>query len=976
MNDQFAKVVGAQDEEDWYALLQHARHLRDSGDEEEFVKAALDAFRRRPNRAEPLLDLARHYFGKSHGDLSAVYADAGLSLPVPDVDRLGVDPEVYRTGLKEMFTIAASYSKDFNEKERGRAICNWLAIGRDVPQRVRDVARRNYHWYTESAKSLMPSIEFFPITTDAPDGFKPGNISVTRARDGLVALIRAVNYDQLENGYFDRHGDTSFRQRTLLVNLDENLQVTSSVEVFPPDNLPPPKHVESIGLEDPRPILWRGDLWSISSVRQLNSEGRAEMVLGRVAKDPSGNHALADWRVLTSGMPVQWEKNWMPQVAGDELRFIYSLDPTRILSESGDVLGLEEPVVAAENIRGGSQAIPFDGGWLMVVHEWQVQHNRRYYYHRFVWFDENNRLTRFSRRFYLQRIAGEFVAGLAWHVTGDRLVVSFGTDDREPTLAVVEAQDVRATLLDTDEHWNACVQACEVGRNAWNALTLPGSPSEPECGTHRASDAAPMKPARVFTTFGTVLYWDTASGALRHGEIHDSPENVVLVPSMPSALDHRLGRLIYEHTCERTFLNVTPDGHRVILPIDATDSSATAMDLEIVPLERGLVGLKFKSRFLCAEPDGRIDGSRSLCSTWECFFVTEDWCATRPAITDDKIESAIDTTRIARFTIDPRFRVKVNAKSSATKVLIYGYPHWSHGRVYYDLCKHLCQRGYVVDILNWQANHADYFHELTNFYDYFMSALDGIRTLTDAYQVPHEKLIAISHHELDIRMLIEQKGIDVFEKFAGFGVVSHSVYSSAMMQGIRRPPKVASLGINFDEFYSEPSERLETVGYASSMSATTYGVEWKRGHLAEAAAREAGLAFKVAGSTGNQVSFHDMPDFYRSVDAVLMTSISESGPLTVMEAAAAGRLVIGTPVGHFPVKAYQGGGIIAPIESEKFTTFAAGTLKYFKDNPSAYIDKCHSIQDAARTFDWKYVIDEWIELIESARRYSSAILGN
>lgn len=150
------------------------------------------------------------------------------------------------------------------------------------------------------------------------------------------------------------------------------------------------------------------------------------------------------------------------------------------------------------------------------------------------------------------------------------------------------------------------------------------------------------------------------------------------------------------------------------------------------------------------------------------------------------------------------------------------------------------------------------------------------------------------------------------------------------------------------------------------MRVKTFGVEWKRGELAEAAAREAGLAFKVAGSTANQISFHDMPDFYRSVDAVLMSSISEGAGLPVMEAAAAGKLVIGTPVGHFPRKAYEGGGIIAPIEADRFKAFAATTLRYYRDNRAAYVDKCRSIQAAARQFDWQHSLADWVELIEVA----------
>jgi hypothetical protein len=393
--------------------------------------------------------------------------------------------------------------------------------------------------------------------------------------------------------------------------------------------------------------------------------------------------------------------------------------------------------------------------------------------------------------------------------------------------------------------------------------------------------------------------------------------------------------------------------------------------LELIPLERGLIALRAEGQFLSADPSGRLSLPTKVCSTWECFLASEAWCTDIPAVgvmqRTEAARTAFDQKRIRSYVVHPLIRKRASANTRATKVLIYGYPQWSHGRVYYDLCKHLYERGYIVDILNWQENHAAYIGELVSFYDLFLTALDGVRTLADVYGVPYDRIIAVSHHELDIRMLVEQKGMGVFEEFAEYCVVSEFLYCASLMRGVPRIPKVASIGVNFCEFYAEISERLETVGYASSMSVKTFGVEWKRGELAEAAAREAGLAFKVAGSTGNQTSFFDMHSFYRSVDAVLTSSISEAAQLPVMEAAAAGRLVICTPVGHFPRKAYEGGGIMAPVEADKFQSFTADTLRYYKQNPAAYKDKCYAIQEAARKFDWQYTIGEWVELIEGAR---------
>jgi glycosyltransferase involved in cell wall biosynthesis len=483
-------------------------------------------------------------------------------------------------------------------------------------------------------------------------------------------------------------------------------------------------------------------------------------------------------------------------------------------------------------------------------------------------------------------------------------------------------------------------------------------------------DLSAASTTRLFTAFGTVLYIDIASGELRHGPIESSPANAVFVADSSSAGPYRRGRLTYDSRETRAWITCFAERCHVLSGADEDDSSANPTILELIPLERGLITFKAGNLFLSAIPDGRILLRASACSTWELFLASEDWCADQPGgekEVRDTADASFDHNGIKSYIVHPIHRARANTKPKAGKILIYGYTKWSHGRVYYDLCKHLHQRGYIVDILNWQGNHADYVGQIFPYYDLFITALDGVGTLVDIYGIPYDRIIALSHHELDIRMLIEQKGIEVFDKFANYGVVSEYLYCASFMRGVPRVPMVASLGVNFSEFHSDISKGLETVGYAGSMSVSTYGIEWKRGELAEVAACEAGLAFKVAGSTANQIPFHDMPRFYRSVDAVLMTSISESGPLTVMEAAAAGRLVIGTPVGHFALKAYQGGGIIAPIEAGKFKSFTAATLRYYKDNPTAYVDKCRSIQEAARKFDWQYSIGGWVELIEAAR---------
>ncbi len=95
-----------------------------------------------------------------------------------------------------------------------------------------------------------------------------------------------------------------------------------------------------------------------------------------------------------------------------------------------------------------------------------------------------------------------------------------------------------------------------------------------------------------------------------------------------------------------------------------------------------------------------------------------------------------------------------------------------------------------------------------------MTALDGVRTLIDTYGVPYDRIIALSHHELDIRMLIEQKGIEVFEKFANYGVVSEFVYCASLMKGVARVPwlcRWASISRNFTRKFPSAWQRWVTL---------------------------------------------------------------------------------------------------------------------------------------------------------------------
>jgi glycosyltransferase involved in cell wall biosynthesis len=199
--------MGGWDEEVWYSRWQRARCLRTLGDDAGFLQAALAAFNARPWRAEPLYDLARYYRERGMHDASLLFSEAGLAIGLPD-DVLFVEGSIYAVGLKEEYAIAAFYSRDAARRERGHALCDWLALNRAVPKPSGDLARSNLFFYAEAASVLMPSLEIEPGVSAALDSrvLKLGHATIPVAADtfdetaqaielggGSLALIREVD---------------------------------------------------------------------------------------------------------------------------------------------------------------------------------------------------------------------------------------------------------------------------------------------------------------------------------------------------------------------------------------------------------------------------------------------------------------------------------------------------------------------------------------------------------------------------------------------------------------------------------------------------------------------------------------------------------------------------------------------------------------------------------------------------------------
>lgn len=296
------------------------------------------------------------------------------------------------------------------------------------------------------------------------------------------------------------------------------------------------------------------------------------------------------------------------------------------------------------------------------------------------------------------------------------------------------------------------------------------------------------------------------------------------------------------------------------------------------------------------------------------------------------------------------------------KVLFFTQNRWAFGSIHHGLCKELYKNGIFANLLDYciQYTHEE-FELLNETYDYFVTQPDSIPILVE-YRIPLHKIVTIAHAEWDINLSQSNNVHQITNNYDihSYGVISKKLFNIVDSMNYKIKPKLVTNGIIFDAFYQKPSNKLNIVGYAGSFSSFNFaGQEIKRGVLAKTATESVNLKFLLNGLYNHLA----MPGYYKRVDSIVMSSTEEACGLPMLEAAAAGRLCIGTPVGYFAENSLKGGGISVPLDESGFVSQTCDILNYYKNNDAEYIKKCLDIQEYARyNYDWSKVVDQWVGL--------------
>lgn len=323
------------------------------------------------------------------------------------------------------------------EIETGLRACERL-LNSTADGHIKNNALTNRLFYMQPLSELI-NVKYIKIDTKPlSDGWVCTNPSIMKYKGGYALIVRNVNY-RIESGrYIINDSSSIIRTKNKLLILDHSLNIISEHPLedpsYPKGNYP----VDNI--EDSR-IFGVGDKIFLSSTirNHVEYDGAAKICTVSI-----NDHKSMYLEVCDGAGVSHIEKNWMP-IMDEPFTWLYMSGPdTKLISKTGNY----SPVTTGHSLpityhfRGGSQLVPFNGGYTCIIHEVGMMGGLRVYSHRFVEFDRSKNIYRMSKPFYIKKSHTiEFAAGMCLDQQGRNFLVTFGLEDKEPWIVKVNVNE-------------------------------------------------------------------------------------------------------------------------------------------------------------------------------------------------------------------------------------------------------------------------------------------------------------------------------------------------------------------------------------------------------------------------------------------------------------------------------------------------------------------------------------------------------
>lgn len=299
------------------------------------------------------------------------------------------------------------------------------------------------------------------------------------------------------------------------------------------------------------------------------------------------------------------------------------------------------------------------------------------------------------------------------------------------------------------------------------------------------------------------------------------------------------------------------------------------------------------------------------------------------------------------------------------RVAWYTQPEWAFGAIHKALTKELYLLGVDSNIIDWQQQYtSDEMSAICAAYDLIVTTPGTPTSALASYGVDPGQILIVAHGQCDIQDALSA-GLD-FDAYAGYACISNSLVQFSADAGIKRVPTLLQNGVNFDEFFRAPSQKLQVIGYSGKVARGNHHssvTDWKRGYLVKKIASLAGLPLVIPSHRSHLA----MSDYYRYVDCLMVSSNEqESCGLPLLEAAAAGRLPMAPRIG-INADMDTPTGVILPMDEDGYFSLGVQIINDLVRDAPRFAAACSEAQDYAREhYDWPRVIGQWLGVIASS----------
>lgn len=443
-------------EEAFYAAFQHAVLSADL-DWPRGRELLADAWERRPERIEPLYEIAVRARNAGESEFADWATEIGFGRPLPE-DILFVHRFAYDWGMSLERSLALAARGDVGA---AAALTDELLAKDDLPERARVALSANRVWLTRQGApadcrpghlaparlaELCRAVEFSALCLPGDLGAgAPVAASVAGGDEGLALLVSGSSADAPW-----LHGvPSAAHPAPVLLDLDHELAPTSTatIELATSDTGPSDTGPSDTGPIEREPIgtaatdlvlfTWRAGRWALDSA----PAGTVIVALDGGPREPLTLAAGSDQSAR--------RPHAVPFVRGDDLYLVDGLRPFRVqrVDEAHRQLVPHRSVATDcrfAGLRCASPGLSIDDGHLFVAEQEMFIGGRPFPVHRFVAVDGALVPSGISRPFTFLGGAGERCAGIARR--GDQVVLSV-SDGQRVVLVTVPLEAVISAIV-------------------------------------------------------------------------------------------------------------------------------------------------------------------------------------------------------------------------------------------------------------------------------------------------------------------------------------------------------------------------------------------------------------------------------------------------------------------------------------------------------------------------------------------------